>query len=163
MMGVSRNSQHAALQPDIGRRTFAQRAAGLVLMGCGMQRLAHADFLPPAGAVDVALLALGAGTEAGAVEAPDRVKLTLPQLIENGAVVPVTVEASVAGVRAIYVLADMNPTPIVARFRLGPGMAPHMSVRIKLAGSGRVYGAVQAAEGLYWAAADAAVTVGGCS
>lgn len=147
---------------DHARRLFGRRAAGLALMACGVQRLANADLLPPAGAVDAALAALGAETKGGAVEAPERVQLTLPRLIENGAVVPVTVATSIPDVRAIYVLADMNPTPIAALFRLGAGMAPQMSVRIKLAGSGRVYGAVQAADGLYWTAADAAVTVGGC-
>jgi sulfur-oxidizing protein SoxY len=132
------------------------------MLACGVPCLAKSDLLPPAGAVDAALAALGAETENGPVEAPERVKLTLPRLIENGAVVPVTVEADIPDLHGIYVLADMNPTPIAAQFRLRAGMAPQISVRIKLAGSGRVYGAVQAADGLYWTAADAAVTVGGC-
>ncbi|WP_462328738.1 thiosulfate oxidation carrier protein SoxY [Thiohalocapsa halophila] len=162
MTQVPETPRGAGRRPDQGRRRFAQRTAGLVLMGCGVQRLARADILPPVGAVDAALAALGAGTEAGAIEAPDRVQLTLPQRIENGAVVPVTVEARLPDVRNIYVLADMNPTPIAAAFRLGAGLAPRLSVRVKLAGSGRVYGAVRTADGLYWTGADATVTVGGC-
>lgn len=157
------HTRHGAKRrPDQDRRLFVQCAAGLVVMASAMPRLANADLRPPAGTVDAALAALAAETKDGAVEAPDRVELILPQRIENGAVVPVTVEARIPDVRGIYVLADMNPAPIAAQFLLGAGVAPHMSVRIKLAGSGRVYGAVQAPDGLYWTAADTVVTVGGC-
>jgi sulfur-oxidizing protein SoxY len=122
-----------------------------------------ADILPARGNVDAALVALGADTKLGAMEAPERVRLTLPKRIEDGAMVPVSVRSTMSGVRDVLVLADMNPAPIAAQFRIGPGLAARISVRIKLAGSGRVYAAVRTADGLYWTAADAEVTVGGCS
>jgi predicted secreted protein len=60
-------------------------------------------------------------------------------------------------------MADVNPLPIAARFRLGEGVAPRISARIKLAGSGRVYGAVRTPTGLLWTSARAEVAVGGCN
>jgi len=77
--------------------------------------------------------------------------------------VPVSVSAELPDAREIYILTDMNPSPIAAQFRVGPGVAPRILVRIKLADSGRVYGAVRTADGLYWTTKVAAVTVGGCS
>jgi predicted secreted protein len=57
----------------------------------------------------------------------------------------------------------MNPMPIAAHFRLAAGVAPRIAVRIKLAGSGYVYGAAQRSDGLYWAAVATEVIAGGCS
>jgi sulfur-oxidizing protein SoxY len=129
----------------------------------GLAQASRAASLPPPDAVDRALAALAADTAVGLAAASDDVRLTLPKLIEDGSVVPVTVQTTLAGVRDIYVLADMNPAPIVAAFRIGAQMTPRVSVRIKLAGSGRVVGAVRTAERLHWVAVPAEVTVGGCS
>jgi sulfur-oxidizing protein SoxY len=153
----------AAARPDLVRRAFAGSAAWLTLAGLGLAPAPHAAVLPPPGAVDATLAALAADTVAGVSTESEKVQVTLPKLIEDGAVVPVTVRTTLADVRDIYVLADMNPAPIAAEFRLGPGMAPRMSVRIKLAGSGRVYGVVRTADRLHWAAVPADVTLGGCS
>lgn len=76
---------------------------------------------------------------------------------------PVSISAELPDVREIYILADMNPAPIAAQFRVGPGVAPRISVRIKLADSGHVYGAVRTGDRLYWTTKAAEVTVGGCS
>lgn len=142
------------------RRAFVRAATGLALAGIGLDRSQAEAWSRQA--VDAALSALGVDTEAGAIAAPDLVHLTLPDFIENGASVPVTVTSTLPSVEEIYVLADMNPAPIATRCRIGHGVAPRLSVRIKLADSGHVYGAVRTADGLYWTAADAQVTVGGC-
>jgi sulfur-oxidizing protein SoxY len=153
----------AAARPNLGRRAVASTAAWLTLAALGLAPVSRAAVLPPTGAVEGALAALAAGTVEGLATESDRVQLTLPKLIEDGAVVPVTVQTTLAEVRDIYLLADMNPAPIAAEFRIGSGMAPRMSVRIKLAGSGRVYGVVRTAKRLHWAAVPAEVTLGGCS
>jgi sulfur-oxidizing protein SoxY len=150
-------------RPDPGRRAFARSAVCLTLASMVLARTPRAEISPPQGGVDAALAALAADTEEGVATASDKVQLTLPKRIEDGAVVPVTVQTTLAHVRDIYVLADMNPAPIAAEFLFGPGMAPRISVRIKLAGSGRVFGVVRTAERLHWTGAAAEVTVGGCS
>jgi len=163
MMARAAAGSPALVQPDPGRRDFARSALCLTLSSMVLARASRADILPPSGGVDAALAALAADTEEGVATASERVQLTLPKLIEDGAVVPVTVQTTLADVRDIYVLADMNPAPIAAEFRMGPGMAPRISVRIKLAGSGRVFGVVRTVDRLHWTLAAAEVTVGGCS
>jgi sulfur-oxidizing protein SoxY len=148
---------------DPGRRAFARSVSWLTLAGIFPSQAPRAAVLPPPGAVDALIAALAADTDEGAVGPSDSVQLTLPTLIEDGAVVPVKVQTALAPVRDIYVLAEMNPSPIAAQFRIGPGMAPRIAVRIKLAGSGRVFGVVRTAERLHWTAAVAEVTAGGCS
>ncbi len=140
------------------RRLFMQSAAWLALAGCGLEGPAVAETLSQTFSIDDALAAI-----ARPARESERVKLRLPERIEDGAMVPVTVTTDLTDVVALYVLADMNPMPIAAQFRLGPGLAPRISVRIKLAGSGRVYGAAQRSDGLHWTTAAAEVVVGGCS
>jgi sulfur-oxidizing protein SoxY len=148
----------AAAMPDRPeRRGFIAGGIWLALVGCGLISRAQASLAPPVDSVGAALKAI-----AGRAEASERVQLRLPRLIEDGAVVPVTVSTELTGVRELYVLADMNPMPIAAQFRLGAGVAPRMALRVKLADSGRVYGAVRTDDGLFWTAADAVVAVGGC-
>ena len=145
-----------AIAPE--RRLFMQSAAWLALAGCGLEGPAFAEMLPPAYSMDDALAAI-----AKPARESERVQLRLPERIEDGAMVPVTVTTDLTDVDALYVLADMNPMPIAAQFRLSAGMAPRIAVRIKLAGSGRVYGAALRGDGLHWTAKAADVVVGGCS
>lgn len=61
----------------------------------------------------------------GRTVTPARVKLTLPELAENGNVVSLTVEVESAMtatdyVKTIHIIASQNPLAIVARFHLGP-------------------------------------------
>jgi sulfur-oxidizing protein SoxY len=141
------------------RRRFLKRSAvWLSLVGCGIVDRAAAVIQPPASDVGAALSALD-GREA----APGEVELTLPKVIEDGSAVPVTVATTLPDVEEIFVMADVNPLPIAARFRLGEGVAPRISARIKLAGSGRVYGAVRTPTGLLWTSARAEVAIGGCN
>ncbi|WP_296900537.1 thiosulfate oxidation carrier protein SoxY, partial [Thiohalocapsa sp.] len=100
---------------------LAQTAAWLPLAACGLRRAAAADVMPPPGAAEAALAALGAATPAGATEAPDRVRLTLPDFIEDGASVPVPVTSPLPGLEEIYTFADMHPQPPASHFRMGPG------------------------------------------
>jgi len=145
-----------AMAPE--RRLFIQSAAWLAMAGGGLEGPALAEMLSPAYSMDDALAAI-----ARPARESEHVQLRLPERIEDGAMVPVTVTTDLTDVGALYVLADMNPVPIAAQFRLGAGMAPRISVRIKLAGSGRVYGAALRGDGLHWTAKAADVVVGGCS
>lgn len=162
MLAPKSAAASARSHPDPVRRAFSQTALWLALAGGGPLPTVADQRTTPADRVGAALDALG-NKAGGSPQASPRVRLTLPNLIEDGAVVPISVSADLPDVREIFILADMNPTPIAAQFRIGPGMAPRISVRVKLAGSGRVYGAVRTGGGLYWTATAADVTVGGCS
>lgn len=140
------------------RRSVMCLAAWVAFAGAGLAGRVGADEQLPASSALAVLRALG-----GSPTPSSQVRITVPQLIENGSVVPITVDTDMRQVSDIYVLADMNPSPVAAHFRLDADLEPRISLRIKLAESGRVYGAVRTNSGLFWAAAAAEVTAGGCA
>jgi sulfur-oxidizing protein SoxY len=91
------------------------------------------------------------------------VKLTLPTMVDNGANVPVAVATTLTGVRSMALVVDRNPRPLAAWFELGEGMRPAIDTRIKLGETSTVRAIVQTGDGLFGAAADVTVTVGGCA
>jgi len=92
----------------------------------------------------------------------DQVTLKVPDIAENGAVVPVTVSTSLADVESISVIVDNNPTPLVAMFELSPQSIADVSVRIKMGESSVVRTVVKAGGKLYSASKEVKVTIGGC-
>jgi sulfur-oxidizing protein SoxY len=97
------------------------------------------------------------------------VKLDVPLIAENGAVVPVSVEVAspmtaVSHVRAIYVVADRNRIPIVVRAMLTPGSGQaYMAANIRLGETGDVRAVVEQSDGtLLQVKRQVKVTVGGC-
>jgi len=90
------------------------------------------------------------------------VKLTAPEIAENGAVVPVKVETGLADVETITIVAPKNPLPLIANFRIGEGALPYASTRIKMGTSGDVLVVVKAGGKLHSAKQEVKVTVGGC-
>ncbi len=66
------------------------------------------------------------------------IELVLPEIAEDGAVVPVTIRSELDGIDRLYLLAEKNPTPLVAEFELAPLVAVYLTARIKLAESSRV-------------------------
>jgi sulfur-oxidizing protein SoxY len=109
------------------------------------------------GSLEGALSALGA-----TLEPSPEIRLTVPDFVENGAVVPVEVMTELAGPQTIFVLSEANPFPLVARFFIPEGTLPYVSTRIKVAQSCNIYALAQS-DGRYYSAVKATtVTVGGC-
>ncbi len=90
------------------------------------------------------------------------VKLTAPEIAENGAVVPIKVETAMAGVETITIVAVKNPLPLVANFKMGEGALPYASTRIKMGTTGDVLAIVKAGGKLHSAKQEIKVTIGGC-
>ena len=105
-----------------------------------------------------AIAALG-----GMPQLSTQISLELPQLAENGALVPITVSSQLGGPRDILILVDGNPQPVAACFSIPDGTEAFASIRIRLAQSGTVYVVVRTEEGLFSAARAIQVTVGGCA
>lgn len=97
-----------------------------------------------------------------AAEASDQISIKAPDIAENGAVVPVTVETGMEGVQSIAIFSSKNQTPLIASFDLGQGAMPFVSTRIKMAESGDVIAVVKTPNGLLSAAKPVKVTIGGC-
>ena len=98
----------------------------------------------------------------GPITESNQVKLKVPDIAENGAVVPVTVSTDLADVEAISVMVENNPTPLVAMFELSPQSVPEISVRIKMGESSKVQTVVKAGGKYYSASKEVKVTIGGC-
>ena len=97
------------------------------------------------------------------------IKLDLPLIAENGAVVPISVNVespmtATSYVKHIYVVADKNRIPVVTRVTLAPeaGRA-FMGANIRLGESGDVRAIVEQSDGtLLQVKREVKVTVGGC-
>jgi sulfur-oxidizing protein SoxY len=97
------------------------------------------------------------------------IKLDIPLIAENGAVVPVSVEVNspmtaANHVKHVYVVADKNRIPIVTRVAFTPqaGQA-YMGANIRLGETGDVRAIVEQSDGtLLQTKREVKVTVGGC-
>jgi sulfur-oxidizing protein SoxY len=97
------------------------------------------------------------------------IKLELPLIAENGAVVPVTVEVSSPMtpqnyVKSIYVISDKNRRPLNARFNLTPALGQaSVGTNLRLGESTEVRAIAELSDGsLLMAKREVKVTVGGC-
>jgi sulfur-oxidizing protein SoxY len=93
----------------------------------------------------------------------DRIRIEIPVLAEDGAVVPVKIHTDLAEVESISLIAEKNPVPLVASFKLATGVVnPFIATRIKLAGSSYVIALVKAQGEFYIASKLVKVIESGC-
>ena len=90
------------------------------------------------------------------------VKLKAPDIAENGAVVPITVNSDIPNTEAISIVVKENGTPLAATFNLGPTTKGFVSTRIKMGKTSDVTAVVKAGGKLYSASKNVKVTIGGC-
>jgi len=91
------------------------------------------------------------------------IKIKAPEIAENGAVVPITVDATgIDGVESINIVAAANGTPLAGTYNLKPGAHAYISTRIKMGKTGDLYGVVKTAAGTVHAKVKVKVTIGGC-
>jgi sulfur-oxidizing protein SoxY len=141
-----------------GRRHFLAGAAAISVVP-----FAAARATPASMAAAIQEVVKGAPIRDG------RVILDVPQLVENGNTVPlsVTVESPMTEadfVRAIHVFNEKNPQPHVFDARLGPrnGRA-FIATRIKLSDQQKVVAIAEMSDGTFWrASAEVIVTLAAC-
>lgn len=95
-------------------------------------------------------------------EASAEVEIKAPDIAENGAVVPITVETKLKDVKSITIIAEKNGTPLAAAFKLAPNTEPFVSTRIKMGQTSNVIATVEAGDKIYSARKEVKVTIGGC-
>jgi sulfur-oxidizing protein SoxY len=101
--------------------------------------------------------------------ADGKIKLDLPEIAENGLVVPLNIDVDSPMteqdyVKAVHVFADGNPLPQVVTYKFTPqsGKAA-ASVRMRLAQTQNVIAVAEMSNGaLYTTKAQVKVTIGGC-
>ena len=106
---------------------------------------------------------------AGAEPAPTLVRLDMPEIAENGNMVPFTVAVESpmtpdSHVKTVTILSTGNPQPVIATFELSPrsGRAT-VSGRLRLARTQDIFAVAMMNSGaLHQAVVNVKVTVGGC-
>jgi sulfur-oxidizing protein SoxY len=150
--------------PDLSRRRTLKGVAWLSawLAGAGAlpqtaQAYEKAAF--DASAYRDALRTLGVGA---LIESRD-VLLDAPEVAENGAVVPLAVSTSLAGVKRLLVLVEKNPAPLAAIFHVTEAVEPQVSLRVKMSESSHVYAVAWMTDGrALYARKEVSITLGGC-
>lgn len=146
------------------RETLTQTlaVAGLLASAGLMPSVAHAAYskaLFEAKTPAEVYKALGASAPA---ESKD-VILTAPDIAENGAVVPLGVSTTLAGVKALLILVEKNPNTATALFHVSDAVEANFTTRAKLGQSSDVLAVAQMADGrLLFAKKEVKVTLGGC-
>jgi sulfur-oxidizing protein SoxY len=105
-----------------------------------------------------ALKGLGA---AAPVESKDLI-LKVPDIAENGAVVPVDVVSNIPKTTSIAILVEKNPSPLCASFEFANGALAEASARLKMGQTSLVKAVAKADGKFYTAQKEVKVTVGGC-
>lgn len=105
-----------------------------------------------------ALKSLGAGSPADSKD----IVITVPDIAENGAVVPVAVTSRIPNTEQISIIAEKNPFPLAATFDIANGAEGYVSTRIKMGQTCDVWAIVKAGGKTFSAKKEVKITVGGC-
>lgn len=151
---------------DIERRRMLKTSGGLGLLGA----LAVLGVMPTSGwaAVDRKVFEAKSLAEAfkamGGLAPADSnlISLDVPEMAENGAAVPVTVESNLPRTEQISILIDKNPTALAFNMTYPEGTRGYLSSRIKMAQSSSVVALVKADGKFYKISKEVKVTAGGC-
>ena len=157
------------MSTDTKRRLFLKGtlAGGAVALAAGAGLLSPSQVLAawPKAAFESHDLAeamkgiAGTDTAAGSTD----IIIKAPDIAENGSVVPVKIDASkISGVSSIAILAEKNPTPLIANFKLGKSTQAYVSTRIKMGKTSNVIAVVTAGGVVTSARKEVKVTIGGC-
>ena len=90
------------------------------------------------------------------------IAIKAPDIAENGAVVPVTIETKLSGIESITLLAETNGLPLAANFVMGSSAKGYIATRIKMGKTSDVIAVVKTSNGSFSARKNVKVTIGGC-
>jgi sulfur-oxidizing protein SoxY len=91
------------------------------------------------------------------------VTLTAPDIAENGAVVPMGVATTLAGVKHLLLLVERNPSALVAKFDVSDALDANFATRAKMGQTSDVYAVAITNDGkALFAKKEVKVTLGGC-
>jgi sulfur-oxidizing protein SoxY len=90
------------------------------------------------------------------------IQITAPDIAENSAVVPISVESRLARTQAIAFVIEKNPSILSASFDIPEGTDAFVTTRVKMAETSNVYALVRADGRYFHAVKEIKVTQGGC-
>ena len=91
-----------------------------------------------------------------------QIQIIAPDIAENGAVVPLTIESGIARTQTIAILIEKNPNTLSANFEIPEGTDPFVTTRVKMAETSNIYAVVRADGKYFHAVKEIKVTLGGC-
>lgn len=161
---MSRGSERRPEHRTVTRRKVLKTA------GAGLLAVAGGGLLPGnAAAANAAAKVFVDRLTGGKAPARGRIRLELPQIAENGNSVPLSVAVdspmtATDYVKAIHIIADDNPQPDVAVFKLSPAAGrAEIATRIRLARTQNVMALAEMSDGTFhMEKAEVKVTIGGC-
>jgi len=153
-----RRSRREFLQAGSGAGVLAlAAAAGLVRPGEAFaQQWNKAAFETKSFADTLKALGGSGSTESA------QIQITAPDIAENGAVVPITIESAIPRTQTIAILIEKNPNTLSANFDIPDGTDPFVTTRVKMAETSNIYAVVKADGKYFHAAKEIKVTLGGC-
>jgi len=147
------------------RRIFLKStlATSLVGIAAGSGLLKSTETLAewPARLFDAKDIKSASGDDEGTTSTDIIIKA--PDIAENGAVVPVTVETSLPNVESISIFVKGNLHPLSAVFILGPGVQPNISTRIKLTRTSEIVTVIKSGDKRFTTAREVKVASGSCT
>ena len=154
--------------PGCARRTVLKGAVAGGLLGLGFGSFPFPAYA--ADAKDWPAEAFKQKSEADALkklygktaEPSDKISLDVPEIAENGAVVPIAASSTLPKVTGIAILVLNNPSVLAAAYKIPEGTEAAVSNRLKMAKTSKVVAVFESNGKLYSAAKEVKVTVGGC-
>ena len=148
----------------VNRRKFLKTSlafgtTGIILLELQLAQAEwlSADFAP--GSFDATMKQLLKGKT---IVETDKINLNIPEIAENGALVPVTVTSSIKDIQSIAIVVEQNPVPLAIQAQLMPELEPFMSARLKIASTSFVFALAETEKEFYSIKKKVKVTIGGC-
>ncbi len=91
-----------------------------------------------------------------------KVKLKVPDIAENGAIVPINVKTDIENVESIMIFVENNPQPLSSGYNLSSKSKGVIGTRIKMGKTSKVIAAVKSNGKIYSASKEVKITIGGC-
>ena len=98
---------------------------------------------------------------ASAAESKD-IAINSPDIAENGAVVPFTIQSKLPKTEQMALLVEKNPNILAASFNIPDGTEPWVNTRVKMGQTSNVIALVKADGKFYYTVKEVKVTLGGC-
>jgi sulfur-oxidizing protein SoxY len=146
----------------ISRRAFVRASLTSAVLGGVAAQTTNAAF--PKQVLEARSMGAAISAALGGSNLTDSadVAVTAPDQAETGDVVPVSIATSLPRIESISLMADKNPVPMVAIYRLAPEVEGFLATRIKLAESCNVVALVRSDGKLHRASKAVSVVIGGC-
>ena len=150
------------------RRKVLKSTGGLAVMGlavsAGLLRAGSAtaaDWNKAAFATKNVADTVKAMGGSGATESKD-IAIVSPDIAENGAVVPFTINSRLPKTETIALLVEKNPNALAASFDIPAGTEAGVTTRVKMGQTSNITALVKADGKFYYTTKEVKVTIGGC-